>query len=62
MEQLKLGVGQRRFLVDHFKDALVNETVNGEPYFKRLGSNVQSIMRDTVQFICLHKPLKGEFK
>ena len=62
MESLKLNISQRRFLTDHFKDALVNQDVDKEPYFKRLGSTVQTTMREAVNFICLHKPLQGTFK
>ena len=59
MESLKLNISQRRFLADNFKDALVNQDVAGEPYFKRLGSTVQAVMREAVQFICLYKPISG---
>ena len=59
MESLKLNISQRRFLADNFKDALVNQEAGNEPYFKRLGSTVQSVMREAVQFICLHKPISG---
>ena len=61
METLKLNVSQRRFLAENFKDALVNQNVANEPYFKRLGSAVQAVMRDAVTFICNYKPIQGTF-
>jgi len=61
METLKLNVSQRRFLADNFKDALVNQNVTNEPYFKRLGSTVQATMREAVAFICNYKPIQGTF-
>ena len=59
---MNFTITQRRWLADNFKDALVSLEVQGEPYFKRLGSNVQAIMREAVQFTVLYKPLKSEIR
>ena len=59
MDNLKLNISQRRFLADNFKDALVNQDVDKEPYFKRLGATVQATMREAVNFVCLYKPIQG---
>lgn len=55
-----LSVTQRRWLAENMKDCLVNLEVQDEPYFRRLGPSVQAVMRESVQFTCLHKPLKGK--
>lgn len=55
-----LSITQRRYLLEHMNDALVNRLVDGQPYFKRLGSGTQAVMREAVNFHCLYKPLKGK--
>lgn len=55
----KFTLSQRRLLSDNFKDALVSLDVDGEQYFKRLGSTVQAIMREATHFTCLYKPIEG---
>jgi len=55
-----LTITQRRFLNEHMKDALVNRDVDGQPYFKRLGPGTQAVMRESVNFTCLYKPMKGK--
>ena len=56
----KFNITQRRWLADNFKDCLVNHQPNGESYFRYLGPTVQAAMREAVNYICLHKPMKGE--
>ena len=56
----KLTITQRRYLLEHMSDALVNRHVDGQPYFKRLGPGTQAVMREAVNFNCLYKPMKGK--
>jgi len=62
METLKLNITQRRFLAENFRDALVNSSVNGDNYFKSLGSTTQATMREAVNFICMNKPIQAKLE